>query len=219
MKRLFGLDYRPRVQVRRAWERLGTEYGGYAVCPDGLGSGSIVYSFGVGEDISFDLELISKWGAEVFAFDPTPRSIAWVRSQELPPGFHFYGYGVSNGDGAIPLYTHEDPTFVSCSMLRHSRTTDKAVVAEVRRVSTIQKMLSHARIDVLKLDIEGAEYCVIKDVLASGVDVGQILVEFHDRLLGGGHKWTRRAVSALNAHRYRVFCISEDATNVSFVRT
>ena len=37
--------------------------------------------------------------------------------------------------------------------------------------------LGHDRIDLLKMDIEGAEYEVIRDVVESGVDVG------HDGLL------------------------------------
>src|SRR6202008_4156450 len=57
---------------------LGTEYGSQTVCDSVLKPGAIVYSFGVGEDASFDLELIRQFDCEVYAFDPTPRSIAWV---------------------------------------------------------------------------------------------------------------------------------------------
>jgi len=34
---------------------------------------AVVYSLGIGEDISFDLALIEKYGARVHAFDPTPK--------------------------------------------------------------------------------------------------------------------------------------------------
>jgi hypothetical protein len=66
------------VQARVPCHGLGTEYGRHTVCTDRLGPDSIVYSFGLGEDISFDLELIERTGATVYGFDPTPRSIAWV---------------------------------------------------------------------------------------------------------------------------------------------
>jgi len=44
------------VQIDCQKEYYGTEYGGYWVSPDTITKDSIVYSFGVGEDISFDLD-------------------------------------------------------------------------------------------------------------------------------------------------------------------
>jgi hypothetical protein len=52
---------------------FGTKYGGFYVYPDRLCQESIIYSFGVGEDVSFDLELIEKYNCHVFAFDPTQK--------------------------------------------------------------------------------------------------------------------------------------------------
>src|SRR4051812_16621969 len=79
---------------------LGTEYGGYAVCPTNLGAGSIVYSFGVGTDISFDEALIALCGVTVHAFDPTPRSVEWVKAQSLPERFVFHDWGIAGFDGS-----------------------------------------------------------------------------------------------------------------------
>ena len=62
----------------------GTRYGGYYVCPEFLDEKSIIYSFGIGEDISFDTTLINKHNCNVFCFDPTPKSIDWMKRQELP---------------------------------------------------------------------------------------------------------------------------------------
>ena len=51
---------------------------------------------------------------------------------------------------------------------------------EVRILRTIMKDLKHQRIDVLKVDIEGAEYDVFDELFSSGfLDVDQILVEVH----------------------------------------
>ena len=44
-------------------EWYGSEYGGFYVCPSLLNSQSVVYSFGVGEDISFDKSIIEKHGS------------------------------------------------------------------------------------------------------------------------------------------------------------
>ncbi len=62
---------------------LGTDYGGWAIDERLIKNNSIIYSFGVGTDISFDMELITRYGCSIFAFDPTPRCIKWIESQEL----------------------------------------------------------------------------------------------------------------------------------------
>ena len=51
--------------------RLGTPYGGWVCKADKIDHSSTVYSFGVGTDISFDLELIALRGCKVHAFDPS----------------------------------------------------------------------------------------------------------------------------------------------------
>ena len=38
-----------------------------------------------------------------------------------------------------------------------------------------------SRIDILKMDIEGAEYDVIDDIINSPVPIAQVLIEFHHR--------------------------------------
>jgi FkbM family methyltransferase len=59
--------------------RFGTEYGGYLLPENNdLNSESIIYSLGVGEDISFDTTITGKYNCKVFMFDPTPRSIEHV---------------------------------------------------------------------------------------------------------------------------------------------
>jgi len=71
---------------------------------------------------------------------------------------------------------------------------------------------------VLKLDIEGAEYGVIADVLGSGVDVGQWLVEFHHRFRGVGWKRTEEAIHLLRSHSFRVFAVSRGGDEYSLLR-
>ena len=48
-------------------------------------------------------------------------------------------------------------------------------------LSTILEKLGHNRIDILKMDIEGAEYEVIEDIISSTVPIQQVLIEFHHR--------------------------------------
>jgi hypothetical protein len=94
-------------------ERLGSDYGGWSIAPAAISSEAVVYSFGIGEDISFDLALIKRFGIVVHAFDPTPRSIAWVHRQDLPASFRLHGYGLADFDGEAVFAPPADPTHVS----------------------------------------------------------------------------------------------------------
>ena len=57
---------------------LGTGDGASTVPVNLIVPESVCYCAGVGLDISFDIEL-AKLGANVFCFDPTPRSIEFMR--------------------------------------------------------------------------------------------------------------------------------------------
>ncbi len=57
-KILLGKELYFKKQIKCNKIFFGTEYGGYFICPDNISKASIVYSFGVGEDISFDKEVI-----------------------------------------------------------------------------------------------------------------------------------------------------------------
>ena len=53
-----------------------TKVGDWAIWTDPLDTHSVVYSFGVGDNVAWDLEMIRQFGGTVHAFDPTPASIA-----------------------------------------------------------------------------------------------------------------------------------------------
>src|SRR4051812_43030694 len=123
---------------------FGSGDGAWCVCPDRLDERSIVYSFGVGYDVSFDVGLIEVVGCEVHAFDPTPLSARWVRRQRLPQRFHFHDFGVAGFNGtarfALPE-THE----VSFTLLDVGR--PKMVTSgQVRRLPTILGLLGHEKV-------------------------------------------------------------------------
>ena len=79
------------------------------------------------------------------------------------------------------------------------------------------RQLGHDQIDILKMDIEGAEYDVINDISMSDTRPKQILVEFHHRFPGVGIDRTKQAISRLKSMGYGLFSISATHEEFCFI--
>jgi FkbM family methyltransferase len=209
IKVLEGKDLYLKVDLGIEKEKLGTEYGGYFVNPQAINADSIVYSLGVGEDVTFDLALIKKFGCKVFGFDPTPKSINWIKSQKLPKEYEFLPFGISDIDGKTKFFpVFKNPSFVSHTEMEKNRVKgqeSRAFEAEIRTLPTVMKLLGHNHIDLLKMDIEGAEYKVIDSIEKNSIDVKQICLEFHHTLPNGSIKNTMKAVEILRKLGFKLF--------------
>jgi FkbM family methyltransferase len=198
--------------------RFGSDYGGWDIIDTNLNPDSVVYSFGVGEDASFDIALIEKYDLIIHAFDPTPKSIEWVKRQGLPDNFVMHNYGIAAFDGNISFNPPENPDHVSHTILDRPSTKAKAISVPVKKLGTIMQELRHDHIDMIKMDIEGAEYDVIKDIYKSNVRPGQILIEFHHRFPGVGIKKTKEAIDSIRSMGYQLFSVAATNEEYSFVR-
>ena len=150
-------------------ERFGSDYGGWNICPTKISPESVIYSFGIGEDMTFDLALINRFKCIVLAFDPTPRSINLLKQQKLPHQFKWFEIGIADYDGRARFFPPENTSYVSHTILKRSQTINKAINVEVCRLSTIYDKFGNNQIDILKMDIEGAEYKVIDDILSTSI--------------------------------------------------
>ena len=213
-----GRDVAYRAEVRLPAEWFGSTYGGWMVCPKRLTADSIVYSFGIGRDASFGLELIRRLGLTVHGFDPTPKAIEFVRSSDMPPSYIFHDIGIADYDGTATFEAPRNPTWDSYTLLEGEGDRDHVVTATVRRLSSIMQDLGHSQIDILKLDVEGAEYGALADLIASEIDVRQILVEFHHRFKSVGLQQTADAVELLRRSGFKTFYVSPNGEEYSFIR-
>ncbi len=205
----------PGIRVKK--KLLGDYQAEWCIATEYLDKDSIIYSIGVGTDISFDLQLIQEFQCNVFAFDPTPRSIEWIQKKTLPEKFHFYDYGIAGKDGTIVFYPPANPNFVSfSSVINSSQTT--GVELPVFRIKTVMSKLGHSKIDLLKMDIEGSEYEVIDDLINSGLDIKQIQVEFHHRFDKSNIEKTRKAIKLLKENQYKIFYVSPVGEEYSFIK-
>jgi len=157
--------------------RLGTHYGGRWIDLDSVTESSIVYSAGIGEDASFDLGLIQLKNCKVHGFDPTPRSIQWVKKNMNSACFIFHEYGLGPADFVENFYPPTNTEWVSHSILPNPKTLP--IKVQLRSLVSIMHELNHSHIDLLKMDIEGAEYDVLNSARQILSLIKQICVEFH----------------------------------------
>lgn len=213
-----GKDFYSVPDINIAKQTLGNEGANFTIACNEINKDTVVYSFGVGTDISFDLALINKYGVSVYAFDPTPKSLAWVKSQNPPSSFKMHDCGLANYDGTATFNPPENPDHVSHTLLDKPQTSERSITVAVKRLITIMNELGHDHIDVLKMDIEGAEYDVIEDILNSKINIKQILIEFHHRFPNVGVEKTKKSLAQLKKAGYRIFDVSATGEEFSFIK-
>ena len=154
-----------------------------------------MYSFGIGEDLSFSQDLLKRWNCDIYAFDPTPKAIAYVRQSHLgaQDNFHFYEWGISDRDGTGQFHLPKEELYVpealvgdsrveevSGSVIPHDGVQCETIDVEFRTLKTIMKQLNHQQIDLLKMDIEGFEWEVFANCSRDIMNrFDQIVMEVH----------------------------------------
>lgn len=156
--------------------RLGSGYGGWWVPARAIDRDCVVYAAGVGEDATFDLALIDRFGCRVWAMDPTPRAIAYA-ARVTDPRWDFLPFGLWREDTVLHFHPPSDPAHVSHSATQ-ARGSGPGFDAQVHTLTSVMDKLGHDRIDLLKMDIEGAEGPVLDQMLAEGIRPRILCVEF-----------------------------------------
>jgi len=90
---------------------------------------------------------------------------------------------------------------------------------EFKRLKDVMNELSHDHVSLLKMDIEGAEYDVIEDIIKEKLNIKQIIVEFHPQLINRGKSKTKKAIKSLINNGYELFGISDNYCEYSFIKT
>ncbi len=189
---------------RRDLVKLGTDYGGWTIPRTFLRPDSVCYLAGVGGDASFDLQIMDRYGCAVHAFDPAPKSAAYVRDTIDDPRYDFRPVGLSDADGENPFFVPDSPG--GMSLLGYG--TDVAGVYPVRSVASLMRELGDTHIDLLKLCTEGFENRILSAMLSDGIRPRVLCVEFcrgnwqsvraYDELKGAGYALVHAQVPAAN---------------------
>ena len=170
-------------------KHYGSNYGGHFVYEKPLKECDrpIVYSFGTGEDLSFSETILKRTNAEIFAYDPNPASVAFVKSLPIykDPRFHFTEAGVSERDEDGFFYKPIEDEDYSGSIYNYSPDLDdEGIPVKLYSLKTLLEMNGHRHIHLLKMDIEGAEFGVISSLKDLDVKIDQICMETHERFFG-----------------------------------
>lgn len=198
-------------------EYLGSDYGGWAFSPENINDQSVVYSFGIGEDISWDEALIKQNNVTVHGFDPTPRAIEFAKNKNIDK-FVIHQIGIASSNGFMDFFSPKNPNHVSHSLVAKNNNSDEAIKVKVETIDAIMDELGHKNIDILKMDIEGSEYEVIADMLNKNIYPDQLLIEFHHRFKPFNIDDTIEIINKLIDHSYKISYISKNNQEFSFIK-
>jgi FkbM family methyltransferase len=148
----------------------------HTICRSFLGPDSAILDLGGNKGL-FVRAMRETFGCECFTVEPNPE--LYVKLQSLPL-VHALNYAVSGARGDAVF--NVDPNNEASSLLANARGDERHTinVKTIDLVGLLEETKS-SHIDLLKVDIEGAEIAMfdaMPDSLASSF--GQITVEFHD---------------------------------------
>jgi FkbM family methyltransferase len=213
LKRSLGRRWR-EWRLPRGFERLGTRYGGWWLFAPAVGGDPLLIDCGLGKDISFPSAFLRRFGGRVIGIDPNPEAIAYSQAH-CPPGMEVRDAAFwSQAGGEISFYLPRPAAElpkgadgVSGSLLAsHSYASDAKRSVPTTSLVEVLSQVGRDECDVLKLDIEGAEYAVLEALCADGTvrRARQLLVEFHHHCTDYGFEDTLRVAQRIEASGFRL---------------
>jgi FkbM family methyltransferase len=172
----------------------------WTIVTSGIHEDAVIYSGGVGEDITFEQELIRRYGVKIHVFDPSPvaaQTIEQANNDRLffkPVGLTAAGTGqftIGGGTGSSTWL----------------KAAGKAVEGEGLNCTSLlveMRKNGHDSIDLLKIDIEGFEYEVLESCLSQRIPIKQLCVEFHDFFPEIPKAKTDGMIRTLRAHGFEL---------------
>jgi FkbM family methyltransferase len=209
-----------RIRKRSDLKEYGSNYGGWVIPSSMLNKDSVVYCVGCGEDITFDLGLIEAFSCSVHGFDPTPRAVQHVKDNAgNNPNYVFHEFGLWDCEDTLRFFPPQNPEHVSHSLLNLQKTADYIEV-KVKSLLQIMKDIGHQSVNLLKIDIEGAEYRVLHNIISENIPIDIICVEFDECYNPLDERYIHRiraSVNILLGHGYDLVC-SQGNGNYTFVK-
>ena len=128
--------------------------------------------------------------------------------------------GLGANDGEMEFFPPRKESSTHFSPIdRYDNLEVETIKAPVKTLKSIAQECGHQTIDLLKMDIEGAEYDVIDNLEEQEVEINQILIEFHHMYKGISLDDTKNAIDKLRKLGFELFHISQRTYEFSFRKT
>lgn len=117
--------------------------------------------------------------AQIFSFEPSARSFAYFRRNTSAfPNVKGFPFGLSDSEQEVALFRGRDST-VTQSIYSNSYTIERTEPVRLRRAASVLSELGVSRVDILKLDTQGAEVLILRSLSALIPSTSLIYVEHH----------------------------------------
>jgi FkbM family methyltransferase len=159
---------------------LGSSYGFWTIPTAPLDESWVCYCVGAGGDVSFERELLDRYGvATVRSFEPDPEYIGRIEVEpEHRERFTVHELAIASSDGPIRMQRTHIPGSRSLSPVDLYDTSDY-VEMPGRTLPSLMEELGDERIDLLKMDVEGGEYELLPTLDLSGMGVRIFCIQLH----------------------------------------
>ena len=206
---------RTRLSPAGELAELGNpHYGGWTLPASLLEAGSVCYSVGAGGEISFDLDLIRRYGLTVRAVDPVRQYVERALADaEGDPRFSIVEAALATSDGPVRMQLTHD---LGSESVSPAGLYDSASYVELtgRTLRSLMAEFGDSKIDVLKVDIEGGEYELVPTLDLDALGVKVFATQLHHT---GSVAEARRLIRGLGEQRYEpVAC--HPAVKLAFAR-
>ena len=149
---------------------------GHAIWTPPLNSQSVVIDAGAHRG-EFSAEIHHRFGCRCIAIEANPTLAAQLPS---PPGGQVINAALAATDGNAQFVFRQNLEGGSI-LPRHGDQGNEKTVVRTLSLDSVCQQAGVRQIDLLKLDIEGAEFSLLRDTSSEILSkIGQITVEFHD---------------------------------------
>jgi FkbM family methyltransferase len=125
-------------------------------------------------------EIIDRYDATIHAFEPDPRNFKLLREKsQANPGIIAHEYGLGDKNDRVRMTLE----FLGSTMFSGSADENvPSAEVEIRDIVDVWQTLGYDRVDLMKINIEGAEFPLLERMVAADLlgKVDCFLIQFHE---------------------------------------
>jgi FkbM family methyltransferase len=145
-------------------------------------------------------------GATIHCYEPAADNLRYLEANIAGlPGVVLHPYGLLDRDAVLPLY-HGASQSAQHSLIRNEETSGRSESVELRRAAAELAALGLAEVGILKLDTEGAELPILRDLLPALSALDLVYLEYHSAE-------DRRAIDQFLAPRFELAASASTAVH------